>query len=104
MRCKAHSTMSKERCKKWAMRGAYVCRAHGGAAPQTKRVAQRRLDTLAFVALDVLADLMTSRDPYVRLAAAKIVLDAAGLRPSRQHRSIGGNFTEVDAFMEAVRS
>jgi len=45
-RCTAKSIMSQKRCKKWAMRGGTVCRAHGGAAPQVKRKAKERLEDL----------------------------------------------------------
>jgi hypothetical protein len=43
--CTARSKRSGVRCKNWAMRGASVCRIHGGAAAQVKAAAQRRLET-----------------------------------------------------------
>lgn len=44
--CKARSVRSGRRCQRRAVLGAVVCRHHGGAAPQVKAAAARRL-TLA---------------------------------------------------------
>lgn len=30
-------------CRRWAIRGGYVCPKHGGASPQAKRKARERL-------------------------------------------------------------
>lgn len=40
-RCRARRKNG-ERCKAWAIRGGFVCRAHGGAAPQVRAKAQQR--------------------------------------------------------------
>lgn len=42
-RCTATSR-SGERCKRWAIKGGRVCRSHGGAAPQVRAAAERRLE------------------------------------------------------------
>ncbi len=42
--CAAHAR-SGAQCKRSAVQGATVCRYHGGAAPQVRRAAARRLDT-----------------------------------------------------------
>lgn len=42
-RCKATSKRSGEHCKAYAVRGAEVCRIHGGAAPQVQAAAQRNI-------------------------------------------------------------
>lgn len=42
-RCKAKSKHSGKQCKKPPIRGAAVCRAHGGAAPQVRRKADERI-------------------------------------------------------------
>jgi len=41
-RCTAHRTDGTP-CGAWAIRGGYVCRMHGGSAPQVKAAARRRL-------------------------------------------------------------
>ena len=42
-KCHARSTRTGEQCRKDAMRGQEVCRFHGGASPQAKDAATRRL-------------------------------------------------------------
>lgn len=42
-RCGARSSRTGEPCRAWAVVGATVCVAHGGAAPQVRRAAARRL-------------------------------------------------------------
>lgn len=70
-----------EPCRNPPMAGAAVCRMHGGAAPQVRRRAQQRLDESSEVAvlqiLRIMNDAATA--PAVRLAAAKEVLDRAGV-------------------------
>jgi len=34
-------------CKRWSIRGGYVCPSHGGAAGQVRRAAERRLLEIA---------------------------------------------------------
>lgn len=41
--CKATANSTGERCRQPAIRGADVCRIHGGSAPQVKAAAKRRL-------------------------------------------------------------
>lgn len=45
-RCKARSKRTGKQCQKAPIRGATVCRNHGGAAPQVKAKAQERLADL----------------------------------------------------------
>jgi hypothetical protein len=42
-RCTARSSQTGERCKKAAVLGGTVCENHGGAAPQVRAAAERRL-------------------------------------------------------------
>lgn len=41
--CRATSTTTGEQCKRAAIKGGVVCHMHGGAAPQVKAAAKRRL-------------------------------------------------------------
>lgn len=41
-RCSAHRSNG-EPCGAWAIRGGFVCRVHGGSAPQVKAAARARL-------------------------------------------------------------
>lgn len=42
VRCRAHRRDGAP-CKRWAIRGGYVCPKHGGASPQARRKARERL-------------------------------------------------------------
>ena len=42
MKCKAHR-QDGQPCQAWAIRGATVCRVHGGSAPQVKRKAAENM-------------------------------------------------------------
>jgi hypothetical protein len=67
------------------MLGGNVCRAHGGAAPQTKAKAQRRLQQAADVLVQRLLSFALDgkvADP-VALQAIRDVLDRAGLNPKQ---------------------
>lgn len=70
-----------EKCLNYAIRGARVCRLHGGAAPQVKAAAQIRLLMAADKAAAELVTMMLDKSaPHaVRLAAARDLLDRAGL-------------------------
>lgn len=41
-RCTAHSSRTRQRCKKAAVAGATVCGTHGGSAPQVRNAGRRR--------------------------------------------------------------
>lgn len=78
VKCRAHSARTKEPCKKWAIKGAFVCRTHGGAAPQVKRKARRRLLAMVEPTLDTLVDLRDQRVHLpTTLGAAKEILKRA---------------------------
>ena len=83
MRCTARSKRTGERCRLPSMLGGNVCRSHGGAAPQTRAKAQRRLQQAADVLVQrLLSFALDGRvaDP-VALAAIRDALDRAGLNP-----------------------
>lgn len=46
VRCRGHRGDGSP-CKRWAIRGGYVCPSHGGRAPQVRRAAERRLFEIA---------------------------------------------------------
>lgn len=45
--CRAHSSRTGARCRKWALHGMTVCSTHGGRAPQNVRAAEQRIARLA---------------------------------------------------------
>lgn len=79
-RCSARRK-SGEPCRNYAIRGANVCRMHGGGAPQVRAAAQVRILMAADRAAAQLVVLMYDQTaPHsVRLAAARDLLDRAGL-------------------------
>ena len=42
IRCRANAQQAGRPCANWAIRGGFVCRMHGGAAPQVRAAAERR--------------------------------------------------------------
>ena len=59
-KCTAHTTGNhgeKRPCRNWAIKGGRVCRYHGGAAPQVKAAAQKRLNELLMPAIERLGEI-----------------------------------------------
>jgi hypothetical protein len=52
LRCAARSKRSGQPCRLWAIPGAAVCYAHGGASPQAQRTAALRTTLATLLALD----------------------------------------------------
>lgn len=79
--CTARSKRTGKRCRAPSMLGGNVCRAHGGAAPQTRAKAQRRLQQAADVLVQRLLGLALDGDvpDAVALQAIRDALDRAGL-------------------------
>lgn len=79
-RCVAHKK-SGERCRRLAIKGATVCRVHGGASGHVKRAARARLENAADRMAKNLLKLAVDDDVAdgVRLAATNSALDRAGL-------------------------
>lgn len=78
--CTAH-TQSGRACRAHAITGARVCRMHGGAAPQVREAAKRRI----MAAADPIAAMLISMaldkkiEPAVRAAAGRDLLTRAGV-------------------------
>lgn len=90
-----------EPCLNYAIRGAKVCRMHGGSAPQVRAAAQVRILMASDLAAKKLVDLMQSPtvDDRVKLSAAKDLLDRANLAGT-QNVEIGvtkRDFSDVTA-------
>lgn len=79
-RCVAHRKNG-DRCKNAAIKGATVCRYHGGAAKHVKAAARARLENAAdLMAKQLLGIALTADSEAVKLAAIKDSLDRAGLK------------------------
>lgn len=89
-RCVAHRKNG-DRCKRQAIKGATVCRAHGGAAGHVKRKARQRLEEASDrMARQLLGIAESAESETVRLAAIKDALDRAGLKaPTTVDVSVG---------------
>ncbi|MGV0618149.1 hypothetical protein ABQE58_24975 [Mycolicibacterium elephantis] len=80
-RCVAHKKNG-DRCKNAAIKGATVCRYHGGAARHVKAAARARLENAAdLMAKQLLGIALTAEGEAVKLAAIRDALDRAGLKP-----------------------
>ncbi len=79
-RCRA-TRRDGTQCRSYALRGAAVCRMHGGAAKQVRRKAAARIEASLDRAAIAVVRLMESEDtPHaVKLAAAKDLMDRGGL-------------------------
>lgn len=85
-RCTAMAKSTGERCKRRPIPGGFVCVLHGGAAPQTRDKARRRLLELVDPALATLAEVLReglkNGDTPSAVRSALGILDRAGLGPS----------------------
>lgn len=80
-RCVAHKSNG-DRCLKAAIKGATVCRTHGGATRHVKRAARARLENAAdLMAKQLLGIALTADSEAVKLAAIRDALDRSGLKP-----------------------
>ncbi|MGE2835132.1 hypothetical protein [Mycobacterium sp. SMC-4] len=81
LRCTARSKATGQRCKLPPMLGGNVCRVHGGAAPQTRAKAQRRLQQAADALVQRLLQFALDGDvdDPTALRAIRDALDRAGL-------------------------
>jgi hypothetical protein len=79
-----------KRCTQARVRGATVCKMHGGSAPQVRDKARQRLLEAADPAAARLVELLDSEDESVRLRAACALLDRAGLGPTTTQVNVDG--------------
>jgi hypothetical protein len=67
------------RCKKYAIKGGFVCPTHGGSAPQVRAKANKRLLALVEPSLIRLGDLVQQSEHMpTSLGAIRTVLERAG--------------------------
>lgn len=88
-KCTAKSSRTGNPCQKWPINGGTVCRTHGGAAPQVKAAAEKRLEDLRPGAINYLDWLLNQKEyPSAGLGAARDVLDRNDGKP---HESVDMN-------------
>lgn len=94
--CKAHTTAG-EPCRNPAIRGADVCRHHGGSAPQVKAAARRRLlEAVEPVLAEMIQLALAEKDPRVRFQACRDILDRVGLTSPKQIEVITLDLIEAE--------
>jgi hypothetical protein len=102
-RCVAHK--NGEQCKNAAIKGATVCRFHGGAAPHVKRAARARLENAAdLMAKQLLGIAIGAESEAVKLAAIRDALDRAGLRPPSEVVLSQGETKPYEELFEGIAS
>ncbi|KQH75846.1 hypothetical protein AO501_12415 [Mycobacterium gordonae] len=81
-RCVATNSRG-ERCRKFAIYGATVCRTHGGATKKTREAARIRVENAANRLMGKLIEFAfdDTKPPDVQLKAIQNSLDRAGLKP-----------------------
>ena len=82
-------------CRQPAIPGGTVCFYHGGAAPQVKAAAERRLLAAVDPAITALVELLqdAERDSD-RLRAITLILDRAGITQAQQVDVLTASFLE----------
>ena len=101
-KCRA-TNRSGNPCRQTAIPGGTVCVYHGGAAPQVKAAAERRLLAAVDPAITALVELLegAERDSD-RLRAITLILDRAGITQAQQVDVLTASFLEAEiARMEA---
>jgi phage terminase small subunit len=76
LRCKATGKASGKQCKRQAIMGSTVCRVHGGAAPQVKAAADRRIREYVQKMVD--PDRVLAEIARVAMSDATAVFDSTG--------------------------
>lgn len=89
VRCSATNRRGQQ-CSSPAIKGAVVCRMHGGSAPQVKAKALERLKALQPKAITVLESLLDRQEfPTVQMAAVRDVLDRTEGKPAESVKLTG---------------
>ncbi len=91
--CHAHRKTGTQ-CKNNAIPGGFVCRFHGGSAPQVKRKALERLNELVDPAIDEYVTLLKCEQPATVLNTVKDILDRTGHKPTERQEIT--NYTPED--------
>lgn len=94
VRCKATSTTTGERCKRWSIRGTTVCQSHGGRLPNVVEhsaavVESARLNLMGMAedAAEVIRELLQpGTTEAIRLKAAENVLNRTGIKEALEMR------------------
>jgi len=104
--CTANSSQSGQRCRKEAIKGATVCRNHGGSAPQVRAKAAQRLLEAADPAAAYLVSLVRDKSAAHndRKGAAIAILDRAGLSVKQviEHSGPDGGAIETSIRVEYI--
>ena len=100
-RCTAQAKSTGQRCNNPPIKGSNVCRVHGGAAPQVRRAATRRLLDMVEPAMAQLWDVL--HDPETtetgKLRAVQMILDRTGYGPS-QTVDVKTSTARIEALLE----
>lgn len=99
VRCKATSHRTKQRCCNYAIRGAEVCRHHGGSAPQVRAAAAARVILAEEVAR------APRRHPLEVQDSALHLVDVVG-RQLMERLSSGGeiNVEDIQTLIDTART
>lgn len=90
-------------CKAPVIRGARVCRSHGGSTRHVKDAAAKRLDELVMPSISKLRTIMLRGETHaVQLKAAESILDRAGI-VARQDVTVDNNITVTVAYADVVQ-
>lgn len=99
------------RCARWSIRGATVCLRHGGSLPNVQKAAQDRQMVAKLRLIDDTSDAMAVLEDLlkpgvldnVRLAAAKEILDRAGVKSSTDiNINVEHKVNPIDAINEKL--
>lgn len=101
-RCVAHKRDG-NRCLKAAIKGATVCRTHGGATRHIRNAARVRLENAAdLMAKQLLGIALTAEGESVKLAAIRDALDRAGLKAPSEVVLSQGEPKKFEAVFDSI--